>query len=440
MVRNLFWKKITGGLKATEVIDQQEKALIARIQLNNQSEPSPILEEYLLLKKEISSPDFIENKKKIQNTPYKDTHEFQQIKRFKKLEGDTSIKRYFQILHSPELLNYLAFKETPEFADLSDKNKVAITGKLKRLKDFENSADFKLYTRFHNSFIIEEYENLKKVVNDPEFIRSNAYWSHADRWTTTPDYDKELRFKELSNSNEVREYLSQTAEDKEMLQHTQLVLNEEFHWNSLVDSNWEAAFHYKGKELVRLHSFYNEKQANHGGKNISTRDNKLYLQTLKENVTAKTWHPEKGFIDQPFEYTSDVMQTALKFKFKEGIIKIKMRCSGKLHHAFWLGSDAKLPHINIFHFDGKNIRMENITQNEVEGITIKGIKSTDFYVYTLKWTKKELIWSVNNVDVFRSTTDVPQESMYLALNSFIPQKTAGSEGMIEVDWIRVYQS
>lgn len=117
----------------------------------------------------------------------------------------------------------------------------------------------------------------------------------------------------------------------------------------------------------------------------------------------------------------------------------KIRCTGSVNHAFWLGSESKLPHVNIFHFDGKNIRVGNGYKNIIDGTRIKGISPANFHIYTFKWSKKELVWMINDVEVYRTTANIPQEEMYMVLNSFIPSKSSGSEGLFEVDWIRVYK-
>jgi beta-glucanase (GH16 family) len=105
-----------------------------------------------------------------------------------------------------------------------------------------------------------------------------------------------------------------------------------------------------------------------------------------------------------------------------------------------LGADGKLPHINIFHFDRKKINIGNAYKNIFDGTKISGINPAKFYIYTLKWSKKELVWMINNVEVHRTTANIPKEEMFLAFNSFIPQKSHGSEGIMEIDWVRVYQN
>jgi beta-glucanase (GH16 family) len=164
----------------------------------------------------------------------------------------------------------------------------------------------------------------------------------------------------------------------------------------------------------------------------------LKIATKHEKTTARAWDEKKGFIQKEFEYSSDVLQTADTFKLKYGVIRAKIRCTGNAHHAFWLGSEGKLPHVNIFHFDGKKIQVGNANKTVFDSAVVTGINASDFYIYTLMWNKKELIWMINDVEIYRTSSNVPNEEMFLTLNSFIPEKSHGGAGSLEVDWIRVY--
>ncbi len=198
-------------------------------------------------------------------------------------------------------------------------------------------------------------------------------------------------------------------------------------------------FHYKNENLIGDHSFTNEKQANNSGKNISVDNGILKIFTKHENVTARAWHPEKGFIEKEYKYTSDVLQTANKFKQQYGIFRAKIRCTGRIHHAFWLGTDKKLPFINIFHYNGKQITVGNANKNLFDGVKISGLNPAQYFIYTLIWTEKELIWMIYYLEVYRTASHIPKQEMYLGFNSFISEKQHGSTGLLEVDWVKVYQ-
>lgn len=437
---NLFWKKLTRGITPTAQIEKEDIELAKAMHRYYEVEKSLELAKYKTLYHEVKSPTFIENKKTLQNRKYKDTEEYRTITKFKKLQNSPSLRLYYQVLGLSELKDYETFKLTPEFEDLGDKKKVKESEKLKKLKKFEHSKAFKTYMRYHNSYIIKEYMHLKEVVATTEFKIANDFWSNEKRWHTTPEYEKEQRFYELAKNPDIAFFNQENPERFEKIKSLKLTFNDEFEWNTLDKSRWNYGFHYKNTKLIANHSFANEKQGNNAGRNISVENDTLKIITKHEKLTGPAWHQEKGFIQKEFEYSSDVLQTADEFKQKEGVFKAKLRCTGNIHHAFWLGSNDKLPHINIFHYDGKQITVGNVTKNIVDGVEIKGLNPSNYFIYTLIWKNNELIWMINNIEVYRTTSNIPTESMYLVFNSFIPEKLKGSAGELEVDWVRVYQN
>ena len=437
---NLFWKNLFGQIPSTLKIEQEEVDLLNRMQRYESIAKSPEFAEYNQLFKEIKTPDFIENKKLLQNRKYKDTEEYRDIRKLRKLEQKTDIQQYYKVLQSTELQEYLDFEKSEEFSDLGSKQKVLESEKLKRLKKFQYSNEFKIYTRFHDSFIIQELERLRKITSTEKFKEQNAFWANNRRWQTTPEYAKEQRYYELDKSPDIQFYKNVKSKSFEELKSKRLIFEDKFDRETPNERNWDFGFHYGSDKLLANHSFANEQQANNAGKNISIEEGILKINTKFEKVTAPAWHENKGFIQKEFLYTSDVLQTANKFRTKGGIIQAKLRCSGGINHAFWLAADGKQPHINIFHFDGKVIKIGNINQNAESGTTISGLNPANYYIYTLKWTENELIWLINNVEIYRTKNNIPNEEMFPVFNSFISEKQNATIGSLEVDWIRAFES
>ena len=69
---------------------------------------------------------------------------------------------------------------------------------------------------------------------------------------------------------------------------------------------------------------------------------------------------------------------------------------------------------------------------------VKGITPSEFYIYKLEWTSEELIWSVNNLEVFRTRTGVPSVPLFPLFASVV-DKHQDDTGVMEVDWVRIYQ-
>jgi hypothetical protein len=435
---NLFWKRLFGQLQSTSKYEAIENETIESMHRYDEVEKSVELAEYRQLFHLVKSAKFQENKKILQNRKYKDTEEYRNWQKSEKLSRKTDIKLYYSVLHSEELKIYLAFKETPEFEELGNPQKVKVSEQLKKLKAFEKSKAYKTYVRFHNSYIIKELEELKEKISTPEFKQANEFWANPKRWTGTPEYASEQRFYTLAKNPDIAFYNAEKPERFKPYRNLKLAFSSEFEQNTLNKKQWQFGFHYPSIQLIGNHSFANEKQANNNGKNTIVEDGLLKILTKSEHIKASAWDVTKGFIEIEFDYTADVLQTADAFRQKQGVFHAKIRCSGALHHALWLGADKKLPHINIFHFDGKNITLGNANKDLYDGITIKGITHSTPYVYTLFWNEKELIWKINNLEVYRTSANVPKEEMYLAINSFISAKQNGATGSFEVDWIRVY--
>jgi len=435
---NLFWKNFLGGITPTAKLERREANLVKAMHHYTEVEKSVELAEYKKLSAMMKSAKFQENKKILKNRRYKDTEEYRISRKYNKLHKSHDIVLYYQVLGSDKLDQYIIFKTTPEYELLGDKEKVKASETLKKYKQFEHSKPYKNYMRFHNSYIIQEYEQLKIKIASVEFKKADEFWANEDRWHSTPEFAQQQRFYELKKNPDIVFYENEKPERFEKYRTLKVSFYDEFEWHALDKSHWNFGFHYKNDKLIGDHSFSNEKQANHSGQNVSVVDGVLRLATKHEKVTARAWDTSKGFIEKEFNFTSDVLQTADTFRQKHGVFRAKLRCTGDIQHAFWLGSDDKLPHINIFHFNGKSISLGNTNKDLVDGINIKGLNAGQFYIYTLIWSQKELIWMINDLEVYRTASNVPSESMYLAFNSFISQKQKGSAGNLEVDWVRAY--
>ena len=158
---NLYWKSLFGGLMSTAKYEaklQKEAVDYKRFLLIKESKE---LEEYNELYQQVKSSSFKELKRTLVSRKYKDTQEYRDMSKFRKLEKNSELKLYFDVVNSKDLADYLAFKETPEFVSLANHDLVKKSPELTQLKKFEKSKEYKIYTRFHNSYIVKEYLELK---------------------------------------------------------------------------------------------------------------------------------------------------------------------------------------------------------------------------------------------------------------------------------------
>ncbi len=435
---NLFWKKLSGKIQSTSKFEKNEKTLMEMFARYTKVEKSKELAEYKQLFEIVQSAEFKEKKNTLLYRKYKDTTYYNSQHKFDKFQANKNLQLYFEHLNDELLKEFLAFKATDEYRLLGKRSQVRKSERLTAFKRFEKSKIYKNYVRFHDTYVVKNYLKLKDEVSTPEFKAENAFWANKNRWQTTPEYETYQRYQTLAANPDIIFYESIDPEIFNNIRGLELAFADEFAGNTILADNWAEGFRYPSYKLMANHSFANEQQANNGGQNVTATDGSLTIFTKKETVTSPAWEPSKGFIKKSFNYTSDVLHSKT-FKQKGGVFSAKIRCTGKLHHAFWLTGDKVYPHINVFHFNGKRITVGNATaEGFFDQIEISGLSTSSYYVYSLEWTETELIWFVNNYEVYRTSNNVPQEELFLTFNSFITQTQRPSTGVMQVDWVRVF--
>lgn len=442
---NLYWKKLFGGVMSTSNFETVYRKKFNDYKRYQAVASSKELAEYKQLFEQVKSSEFRENKRTLTTRKYKDTKWYRDMTKFRKLEKNADLQLYFRVLESSELASYLAFKEKPEYVQLSQPKLVKGSPELSRLKEFESSKEYKTYTRFHGSYILNEYLELKEKVSHEDFRKNNEFWENPNRWATTEEYKVEQKYLELSKNEDIIFYQRYKKSDLEKLSNLTAVFEENFDGNTMQAGRWQAGFGYKNDAMVKNHSYVNEQQANNGGDNTSVVNGVLRISTREQKTEALAWHPQKGFVMREFDYTSDVLNGRNAVLRKGGIFSAKVRFTGSknVKHALWLAADQKTPRINICKFDDGQVEMGIYWSSKFEtkytSTRIKGLNFSDFLVYTLVWTEKELIWYVNNFEVFRTSDFVPTEEMFPVFNSFIPENVKGGEAGLEVDYVKVLE-
>ena len=435
---NLFFKKLTGQLHSTDRMERHIMAEEERIARYRQVEKSPELKEYLELKKIVESKEFQQKKYNWIHTKYKSTPTYAIIREYKDLLHDKKLQLYLEMENSQRLKEFLEFRQSENYVRLQSKKEVRNSLELKQMAAFEKSKEYKSYLIYRDSKLPARFKALVAEVATDEYKKQHAFWSNPSRWKTTDEYQQEARYKRLSAMTDIIFYLKQDKAEIERLEEWKTVFSDEFDWVKLSESKWRAGFAYDNPKLLKVHSFANEQAANNGGKNVGTVDGKLHLFTKNEKVSAPAWDVKKGFVNKEFDYTTDIIQTADSFRQQGGLFMAKIRVEGRIHHALWLGTGKKLPMVNIFHFNGKHITVGLYDEKRFIGSVIRGIAPGLYYIYSLRWTDKELIWYVNNVEVYRTNLNIPKEKLFMAISSFIDEKQRAQEGQINVAWIRVF--
>ena len=97
--------------------------------------------------------------------------------------------------------------------------------------------------------------------------------------------------------------------------------------------------------------------------------------------------------------------------------------------------------IALYLFNGDIHQMGYVyDENNTRMVDLRGMLRSMYYVYTFRWTKHELVWYVNDMEVLRLPNRLPKEAMFFLAQSWLPMKEKGGEGKLKIQWARVYRA
>lgn len=433
---NLFTARLTGKMLSTEQFEKHIQSTQARVARWKQIDQSSVLKEYLELKQKIESPEFQAEKKELISRKYKNTEEGRKMLRYKEMISSRRVKWYRSALENPSFLSFLAFRETDEFAKIKSFKERMRSGELRMFNRIYRSSFYKNYLKMHDSVEIEQLNALEQEINTPDFQERHALWADKKRWQHSKAYVREMRFKELGKMNDIQFYFSQDKAQVERAERFLLTFDEKM----VSGANWKPGFGYASASLKDGHSIASEKQAYNGGKNTFFVNGNMEIELREETKKAIAWDSKKGFIEQIFNYTSDVMNTKEAFAQEQGLFMVKMRSQGAGCQFLGLTSGKNgQPMLALYFYDGKKVQMGKVANGQARLEKLSGASRSKYYVYSLRWTAEELIWYVNNMEVFRMANDLTKDQLFFLAQSFIPSTAKAGEGKMGVEWIRVYK-
>ena len=434
---NLFTARLTGKMLSTEKFEKTICEMQERDKRWHQIEKSPELAEYLELKKIVESSAFQSRKKELATRKYKDTDEGRKMMAYKRLVGSRSIRRYKRALEDQEFQQFLQFRETEDFQKVNSIKACLKSGQMRRYNIIYHSSFYKNYTKVLNSKELRQLTELEKEVHTEAFLKRHALWADAKRWLHSEEYKTEQRYLELAASDDIKFFYTKFENKIDWPELFSPVFADEMENGK----NWKPGYGYANPAAKDGHSRTTERQAFNGGKNTFFVDGRMSLETREESKKAVAWDEKKGFIEQVFDYTSDVMNTKEAFSQESGLFMAKVRSLGACRHFFGLTTGKqKSPVIALYHFNGKKHQMGIANGAKTEMADLTGVSRAKYFIYTFRWTKNELIWYVNNVELLRLPNRLPKEPMFLLAQSWLPLAMRGSEGKLRVQWVRAYKS
>ena len=434
---NLFTARLTGKMLSTEAFEKTIYEMQARVKRWREIEKSPELAEYLELKKIVESSAFQERKNELVNRKYKDTDEGKKMLAYERLSGSLSMKGYKYALENETFQAFLQFRETEEFQKIKSLKERLKSSELRMYNMIYRSAFYKNYLKVLNSPELRQLMELEKEINTPEFQTRHALWADAKRWQHSEEYKTEQRYLALANSEDIKFYYAQREEKIDWAE----LFRPSFDDDMSSSKNWQAGFGYANPAMRDGHSRTSELQAYNGGKNTFFVEGRMDLETREESKKAVAWDEKRGFVEHVFQYTSDVMNTKAAFAQESGMFMAKVRCQGAGHHFFGLTTGKQnSPMVALYHYNGKVHQMGLVNGDKTRMVDLTGMLRSMYYVYTFRWTKNELIWYVNNMELLRLPNRLPKEAMFFLAQSWLPGNEKGGAGKLKIQWARVYKS
>lgn len=433
---NLFTARLTGKMLSTEQFEKTIRDMQERVKRWRQIEKSPELAEYQKLREIVESSDFKERKNELVNRKYQDTDEGKKMIAYRNIVESREYRRYQEALTDPVFQDFLKFRETEEFAKINSLKERLLNSLYRKYYSLYNSSYYKNYMKMLNAPELKQVAVLEKEIKTEDFQTRHALWADAKRWQHSDEYKTEQRFLELANSDDIKFYFQSREEKIDWAE----LFRPSFDDDMSSSKNWKPGYGYASPAMKDGHSRTNERQAYNGGKNTFYVEGRMDLETREESKKAVAWDEKKGFIEHVFDYTSDVMNTKEAFAQESGLFMAKVRSQGIGHHFFGLTTGKQNnPMVALYHYNGDRHQVGLVNGAKTQMVDLTGVLRSMYHVYSFRWTKNELVWYVNNMELLRLPNRLPKEAMFFLAQSWLPMAEKGGTGKLKIQWARVYK-
>ena len=467
MSLKLFLLNSFGGIKPTSKIEAERESLQKDYQVFTEVEKSGELKEFLGLEEKVNSGSFKKLKADMKALKFKGSAEEKQLKQFKKLERNKRLRKYYDALGSEALKRYEGLRDGNQldryfelekmvekgFSNDDEKarelknefKKLKVSSDVTFLHKYPKSSIYKNYVRMLKSEEKRQYEELREIVNSDEFKKRKAYLEDPQKWEKTAEYKEEQRYQELKSKPEIKLYFKyKDSSAFDFLKNYKVVFEDSFNTPELDPSKWKTISSWAEKTVGKNFSQEGDLHAYDDGKNIHLKNGLLQIQVKKDKVASLVWKPAYGFVEQEFDYSTDIVTSNGLFEARNGILEAKIKFAPEKHYqdVFYLGSEDNSVRVNLLESGAQNqIGVRKTARGEVKNnaLSLSGLSSGKFYIFRLEWEQSKLVWKVNDKELFTILSDVPSEALHLTLTSLVLKENSSVSHNFEVDWIRFYQ-
>jgi len=462
---------LLGLFPSTSKIEEKRSLLENEFKEYKNIENSAELKEFYELQELINSIEFKRKIDEIKRLNYKFSEAYNKEIAYKRLLKDADVRNYLKIIESKNYEDFKFFEKSDEYnrivkleeqiskdlsnVDIRKEYKNLLSNKwVKKNIKFKNSIEYKRFQQFLNTSKYEQFIELKKYVESDDFIKTKEYLmlSPKKRFKASEEYQKKLRFQELKNLPKIKWYLKSKKNNRfKDLENRELTFYDDFNDNKLNKKLWLTKYYWGEKLLNDSYSLDVEKNC-YSENNLKISGGILNILTRREKSKGKVWKPSVGnipigFFEKDFEFTSGIINTGDSFRQKYGVFEAKIRFENKsfIIQGFSLRGDFMLPQIDIARAN-KKLFMGNYWQSN-KNISKNIFKrclnrfKKNFYIYTVEWYPDKIVWKINDIEVAKATTGIPDTPMYLLLNASIINDLKNSfyECTMQVDWVKCYK-
>ncbi len=440
------------------------------------------IELFKTLESYVKSEEFLSVKSSMKKKLFRQHEAFHKYLEYKKLKKDKSLQNYFKIFNhnlftnyknihnTPELFEFyelekfvknpelkirekqikaLRFNNTEEFKKLKEYNNLAASQPFKDYFKTSTSEDLANFKKLDGSKLIDDYNSLEEYVLSDKFKEAKLYLLDRHKWEKSDELKQYKEYNVLKGTPAIKWYYRLKDNPKfNILRTWHLAFEDDFTNGKINKNNWITKYFWGESVLNDTFALPDEKHLFTGENNININDSSLQIITKNEKVQGKVWNAAFGFFPKEFDFTSGIINTGSSFRTKYGKVeaKVKLTSTRGVFHAFWLSGDIKVPQIDVFKFYNKKILFSTWWSNNSKGINndtlaLNGSLFINKYlIYTIEWTPDKIVWFINGIEVKVQTENIPDELMYISLNSGVLDESAGPlPASFEIDWVRVYQ-
>jgi hypothetical protein len=404
-------------------------------------------------------------KQKMKPITFKDSDEYRRFLEYQSLKKDPEIKAFLKApskdVKSKTVLKYeelgafvksagflakknmkpITFKDTEEYKKLLEYNRQKNSPEIKEYYKFKSSKEHANFLGTDGSARLTRYNELKEYLATSEFREKKNYLLDNKRFEKTEEYKDSQEYEKLKKNEDIVWYFKVKDSGKyDVLKKKELTFSDNFEGDKLDDKKWLTRYYWGDKLLKDNYSVETDLQAYTEKDNFEIRGSLLKIHTKPQKITGKVWSASSGFKTKEFSYSSGLINTGDSFRQKYGIFSAKIKLGNPAaRNNFWMLSDKITPHIDICRTSNNKIWTDFVADpGRFSKSSIGPRYANDFYIYTLEWTQDKLVWKINGEEIFRQTSNVPQEPMYVLLAGGLDKPINGMTTM-EVDWVKVYQ-